>query len=586
LSERRADSIASALVWVSIAVLAAAWLSATVAPGYALFRWIPNGYNEGWNAYWAQVAWSGGPLYPAIDSPISNNYPPLSFYIVGGLGRLLGDNIFAGRLLALVSLVVIAADIFIWLRSARFSPRDQSSPSTQFSRSSAALAALLFLAAFAQYAPAYIAMNDPQLLAHAIVMTAAVLLWRYDFSRNALLAAALLMVVGGLIKHLLIALPLATTAWIAIYRRQQLALWLLVSLSAVAAAIALVYLTQGAVFFHDMASSRLYSRLLIQAGVGRVWQSFGFVLILGAAALPACISRFSNRALGEQAAFALLYLALAGVIGALAAGGKGVDRNAFFDLLIAVCLAVAVGVEYLRQRPSVNPLVSALIAVSCCTVFLIQAANQWPSRWQRIQQTDIREAEVVRVIEAIRTLGGGATACEELSLCYWAGSAFKVDFFNYGQKLATSALPAGNCAETFSAELIALIQLNPPRPGDRRLSWRLPQECNDAIARVYSPVAASPHSRLMRPAADLVQADRPGAVLTAAVRRQCACQAVRRNCQASAAYAIPAGNSIDKSIARNTRATARPSAGATCASESATTWAPSATPMPAGMGMN
>jgi hypothetical protein len=209
----------------------------------------------------------------------------------------------------------------------------------------------------------------------------------------------------------------------------------------------------------------------------------------------------------------LIYLALAGVIGALATGGKGVDRNAFFELLIAVCLAVAAVVEYLRQRPAVNPLVSAAIAVSCCTVFLIDAANQWPSQWQRIQQTDIREAEAVRVIAAIRTLGGGATACEELSLCYWAGSAFKVDFFNYGQKLATSALPAGNCVETFSAESIALIQLNPPRPGDSRLSWRLPQACNDAIARVYSPVHTSLHGRLLRPAADWVQAAQPGAVL-------------------------------------------------------------------------
>jgi hypothetical protein len=490
LTDRRADPFATPLVWVAIALLAAVWLSATVGPGYALFRWIPNGYNEGWNAYWAQVAWSGGPLYPAIDSPISNNYPPLSFYIVGALGRLLGDNIFAGRLLALVSLVVMAADVFIWLRSA------------QSSRSSAAFAALLFLAAFAQYAPAYIAMNDPQLLGHAFVMTGAVVLWRYDLSRNALLAAAVLMVFGGLIKHLLIAMPLATTAWIAIYRRQQLAWWLIVSLSSVAAAIAVVYFTQGAVFFHDMASSRLYSRLLVQVGVGHVWQSFGFLLILSAAALLARVSRFSSRAVREQAAFVLIYLALAGVIGALAAGGKGVDRNAFFDLLIAVCLAVAIGVEYLRQRPAVNPLVGAVIAVSCCTVFLIEAANQWPARWQLIKQTDVREAEAVRVIEAIRTLGGGATACEELSLCYWAGSAFKVDFFNYGQKLATSALPAGNCAETFSAESIALIQLNSPRPGDRRLSWRLPQECNDAIARIYSPVHTSPHERLMRPAAD------------------------------------------------------------------------------------
>src|ERR1700742_3158346 len=97
-----------ALLWVAIAGLAVVWISAAVGPAYALFRWIPNGYNEGWNAYWAQVAWHGGCLYPALDSPVSNNYPPLSFYIVGALGSLLGNNIFAGRLLALISLLTVA----------------------------------------------------------------------------------------------------------------------------------------------------------------------------------------------------------------------------------------------------------------------------------------------------------------------------------------------------------------------------------------------------------------------------------------------------------------------------------------------
>jgi hypothetical protein len=194
LIERRWATIATSLAWGAIALLAAAWLSATVAPAYALFRWIPNGYNEGWNAYWAQVAWKGGPLYPAVDSPVSNNYPPVSFYIVGGLGRLLGDNIFAGRLLALVSLIVIALALFAWLRI------------NSVSRAVAAFGAVLFLAAFAQYAPAYIAMNDPQLLAHAFVMTSVVLMWRYKFSRNALVTAAVLMIVAGLVKHLLIAL--------------------------------------------------------------------------------------------------------------------------------------------------------------------------------------------------------------------------------------------------------------------------------------------------------------------------------------------------------------------------------------------
>jgi hypothetical protein len=485
------DSLANTLLWVAIAGLAIAWLAGAIGPASSLLRWIPNGYNEGWNAYWAEVAWRGGQLYPAVDSPISNNYPPLSFYIVGGLGRLMGDNIFAGRVLAVASLLALAVNVFVWLRLSRVS------------RAVAAFGATLFLAAFAAYAPAYMTMNDPQLMAHALMMTSAVVLWRFDFSHRALLAAAVLMVLAGCVKHLLIALPLAVTFWIALYRRELLLRWLITSVSVLAVALVALYYTQGALFFHDMASSRLYSRVLVQSGVRRVWESFGFLVVLGCAAGGALGSPISRKEAQHQAAFVLLYLVLAAVIGALAAGGKGVDRNAFFDVLIAASMAVAVGVEHIRTQPwsartqwVTGPGLGSAVAAGCCAVFLVGAVRQWPAQMQLIQHTDAREAASMRVIGDIRRLGGGAAACEELSLCYWAGSAFKVDFFNYGQKLATSALPPADCAETFSARSISLVQVNSAH-GDPRLSFRLPASCNAAIARAYSLAIKSPQGRLM-----------------------------------------------------------------------------------------
>jgi hypothetical protein len=491
LSRRQWISPANTLVWVAIAGLVLAWLSAVVGPSYALFRWIPNGYNEGWNAYWAEVAWQGGRLYPAIDSPISNNYPPLSFYIVGALGRLMGDNVFAGRVLALLSLIAIAVNVFVWLRL------------SQVPRAAATFGAALFLAAFSVYAPAYMTMNDPQLMSHSLMMTSAVVLWRYDFSRKALVAAAVLMVLAGCVKHLLIALPVAVTAWIGLYRRELLGRWLITSVSVVAVALVALYYTQGTIFFHDMASSRLYSRVLVKSGVQRVWDSFGFLVVLGGAAGLALASPLSREDARHRAAFVLLYLVSAAGVGALAAGGKGVDRNAFFDVLIAASMAVAVGVEHMRtrtwnaNRPWLNgPAQGSAVAAGCCVVFLVGAVGQWPARWQLLQQTDAREAASLRVIGDIRRLGGGAAACEELSLCYWAGSAFKVDFFNYGQKLATSALPPADCAETFSARSISLVQVNSAHD-DPRLSFRLPAACNAAIARTYSLAIKSSHGRLM-----------------------------------------------------------------------------------------
>jgi hypothetical protein len=53
--------------------------------------------TEAWNAYFQDAAAAGRTLYPAAEDLIGNNYPPLSFYAIGYLGALLGDNLFVGR---------------------------------------------------------------------------------------------------------------------------------------------------------------------------------------------------------------------------------------------------------------------------------------------------------------------------------------------------------------------------------------------------------------------------------------------------------------------------------------------------------
>ena len=67
-------ALALATVWVR--TFPAAW-----AP-------ISQVYNEGWNAYHAVAAVTGGVLYPPPETFVFNNYPPLSFYLVGWAGAL------------------------------------------------------------------------------------------------------------------------------------------------------------------------------------------------------------------------------------------------------------------------------------------------------------------------------------------------------------------------------------------------------------------------------------------------------------------------------------------------------------------
>src|SRR6267143_5594612 len=63
--------------------------------------------NEGWNAYQAVAAFAGG-LYPHAPRFFFNNYPPLSFYLVGLAGRWTGDPIVAGRLIACAAFAALA----------------------------------------------------------------------------------------------------------------------------------------------------------------------------------------------------------------------------------------------------------------------------------------------------------------------------------------------------------------------------------------------------------------------------------------------------------------------------------------------
>src|SRR6201987_5287217 len=95
------------LQWLlyAIAILAFAW------PVYRAFLNIEIENNEGWNAYFADAAMGRMPLYPSSAQLITNNYPPLSFYIVGLAGRLIGDPVLAGRLLSLISVIAIATEI-------------------------------------------------------------------------------------------------------------------------------------------------------------------------------------------------------------------------------------------------------------------------------------------------------------------------------------------------------------------------------------------------------------------------------------------------------------------------------------------
>jgi hypothetical protein len=463
-----------------LALISSAALVALAQPLLLLFRIVPRSYNEGWNAFWADAAARSGDLYAPADSLITNNYPPLSFHLIGLFGRIVGDNVIAGRLVSLTSFVCVVLAAFLWLRAAGVA------------RQFALTGAVLLFATFSLYGNDYVAMNDPQMLGHALMLAAMVLLWRFELRRWATVAGAALMLLGGFTKHLLIPLPLAVTFWMACYRREAAALWFTCLAAGVPCGLWLTWRAYPS-FIDDLLSSRVYVVHQAVSATRHAVARLLPLLALGAVPIVRALRDKASGVLAPRMAFVLMYLSVSLVTGAIAGGGEGVTRNAFFDLVIASSLFAALGLEWMWNQ-SRQPRLVGLSAAPAAIVLLaagtsVYAVTLVPETLHAVEQMDALEEDTRAAIQMLERLGKGRAACETLALCYWARSQFTVDFFTYGQKLRTGALPVEPCKAALQRGDFPVLQLEPARhPRGRRL-W----PCSPAIEQYYTEAF---HSRI------------------------------------------------------------------------------------------
>ena len=343
------------------------------------------------------------------------------------------------------------------------------------------------LAAFAvTYARPYAAMDDPQWLAHAFMTSGAVIVWRGNASQRALALGALLMLLGGWTKHLLIPLPIATTWWLMGRSRAALTAWLAWAVSLLALISLAVWLTYGNAFFENMNLAREYSLHQANSATRRALQSFAPILGLSLALLP-----LARR--GDRNSFAAAYVIAAAVVAVTASGGIGVDINAFFDLMIAASLGAALAVDALRVRCPPGTLgaipVAAVVTLLLGVDLAWGAAASMPEQLRDLRGLDGLERQTAAATTLIAQKGGGRAACESPELCYWAKNPFVLDFFNYGQRLKLGKVPLSSCLSVLDGRHIPLLQLDPNK--GRGGSFQLPDACNAAIAQNYRIISTS-----------------------------------------------------------------------------------------------
>jgi hypothetical protein len=419
--------------WATAILLALLALFAAIALFHsgagALFR-APQNFLEGWNAYFAEAAFHGA-LYRPYEAPVTNNYPPLSYYLIGALAQLGGDPIYIGRVLSAVAAIVVAVNIGVILRT------------LGVDRIVAAAVGIAFLGFIAAPFDEFIATNEPQWLAHAVMTSGLTMFLRGYPGRGAVAGAAIVMLSAGLIKHNLLPVPLAVTVWLLLGDRPRFWLWAAACAAATAVAFALFWGLYGPLAFESILRVQREYRPLPALNA-----AYEFIL----PTLPLLVLLFASGALADRRVRLLgLYAAFALVWGLFTMGADGVIHNALLDFYIAVALLTGASMRRLGETVRVYALVVLVLPLA------VLASNlPKPHRvWQSLQQL---EAEFGDDEAAVRA-ADGPVLCLSSTLCYWAGKTFEYDPFNARTKIELDPEYRKIFVKKIQDKYFALLQL-------------------------------------------------------------------------------------------------------------------------------
>jgi hypothetical protein len=372
---------------------------------------------------------------------IANNYPPLSFFVVGIAERLVGDAILAGRIVSLLSQIATGAAVYAIV--ARLLG----------DRWMALVAGLLFAGLGVTILRKYLAMNDPQWLGQAAMGWALVLLVTHRpggrLSARRIVAAAALTVAGGLVKHNLVAVPLAATLWLWVVDRRALWIWATTgAVIAVAACAALFAIWGGDVFADVLAPARSYSPLRMLAhGVP--------LLLFVLPGLLACRPLLVAWRQDTRLLLPVVLLAVAIPTAILQRSGDGVDINAIFDTAFALAIAVPIGCALRTTQPWRWFGVAVLPALVLVPVAAVADARELIGRDAAIRQW---QPFIARIAAA-----RGPVACDDQAICHWAGRQSALDFFALKQRLLKGDQPALDAA--LDRRAFAMIAMRGTNPG-------------------------------------------------------------------------------------------------------------------------
>jgi hypothetical protein len=369
-------------------------------------------YNEGWNSYQSRMALRGIPLYGSPPKFTIMNYPPLSFHIIGFIGRFASNLTAVGRWASVASIAGIALLIGALVR--RFTSDWRAG----------AYAAMSYVIWLGVYTPDRIGMNDPHLLGALFSTLGLYLYVRQPQSTTSLGWSAVVFSIGFFIKHNLIGLPAAVGAHLLLTSPRRFAVWAAMLAAAVAACVLFAVGVDGTYFWSHLLVPRFYS-------FHSAWFNIAWYLIVFQIPLATAIVWSLYNATSASRSVLVIAAVFANMLALVFSGGDGVYRNVFFDSIILLAIISAITLSDLAgalDKKRLSGITFTLLLLLPFAGALAVLPQELSAAWTARQKIPHLEKEFAGAVEFLRNRPGPAL-CENLLLCYEAGKPFLYDSF-------------------------------------------------------------------------------------------------------------------------------------------------------------
>jgi hypothetical protein len=341
--------------------------------------------------------------------------------------------------------------------------------------------------------PSYVAMDDPQMLAHPFFLFG---LWLYLQAPPSTLRIAgiiSLFILGGNIKHNILPAPISVLSDLFTTSLSKAVRFMVFGVVFLALAIAVNMLVGDPSFISHMLAPRPYSLVKVRNN---------FLLFYSPLGLPLAISAFWSiwHLQSRQARVIAFYFFSSLLIGAAFAGGAGVNTNTFFDNLFAMSIIMGACLDSLWKAPIPSLgnggrwrfLVPVLLYSSVVMVYVPRSVNMPKLLSELPERQRVFEAEV-----SFLAAQPGPAICESLILCYDAGKPYILHTFGFTTSVGMGKLNSNELVNQIAEKKYGAIQTY--SPVTQRPNNSFPEDVLDAIDRYYVEALKGPDCHIYVP---------------------------------------------------------------------------------------